>query len=55
MIATTLASLGILLAGYVKKGNYVLMAADLLLLALSAGVVVLSLKIFLKRDKALVA
>jgi len=55
MIATTLASLGILLAGYVKKGNYILMAADLLLLALSAGVVVLSLKTFVKRDKALVA
>ncbi len=55
MIATTLASLGILLAGYVRKGNYVLIAADLLLLALSAGVVVLSLKTFLRRDKALVA
>jgi carbon starvation protein len=55
MITTTLASLGILLAGYVRKGNYVLMAADLLLLALSAGVVVLSLKTFLRRDKALVA
>ena len=55
MITTTLASLGILLAGYVRKGNYVLMAADLLLLALSAGVVVLTLKTFLRRDKALVA
>ncbi|RPJ03369.1 MAG: carbon starvation protein A [Candidatus Aminicenantes bacterium] len=55
MIATTLVSLGILLTGYIKKGNYVLIAADLLLLALSAGVVVLSLKTFLKRDKALAA
>ena len=55
MVVTTLVSLGILLAGYIRKANYVLIAADLLLLALSAGVVVLSLKTFLKRDKALAA
>ncbi|MGZ5469744.1 MAG: carbon starvation CstA family protein, partial [Candidatus Aminicenantales bacterium] len=42
MVVTTLVSLGILLAGYIKKANYILIAADLLLLALSAGVVVLS-------------
>jgi len=49
MVATTLVSLGILLAGYIRKGNYILIAADLLLLALSVGVVVLSLKTFLKK------
>ena len=49
MVVTTLVSLGILLGGYIRKGNYILIAADLLLLALSAGVVVLALKTFLKR------
>jgi carbon starvation protein len=53
MIATTLVSLGILLSGYIQKGNYILIAADLLLLALSAGVVVLSVKIFVRRRGAL--
>ena len=53
MVVTTLVSLGILLAGYIRKANYILIAADLLLLALSAGVVALSLKTFLKRDNAL--
>ena len=52
MVVTTLVSLGILLAGYIRKANYILIAADLLLLALSAGVVALSLKTFLKRDWA---
>jgi len=49
MIATTLVSLGILLAGYVRKGNYILIAADLLLFGLSAGVIALFTKTFLKR------
>jgi carbon starvation protein len=53
MIATTLASLGILLSGYIKKGNYILIAADLLLFALSAGVVALSVKTFVRRRGAL--
>jgi len=52
MVATTLVSLGILLAGYVKKANYILIAADILLLALSAGVVMLSVKTFVKRQGA---
>jgi carbon starvation protein len=52
MVATTLVSLGILLAGYLRKANYVLVAADLLLLALSAGVIVLSLKTFLRKPAA---
>ena len=51
MVATTLVSLGILLAGYIRKGNYILIAADILLLALSAGVVALALKTFLRRDR----
>ena len=53
MVVTTLVSLGILLAGYIRKANYILIAADLLLLALSAGVVALSLKTFLRHDKGL--
>ena len=53
MIATTLVSLGILLSGYIRKGNYILIGADLLLFALSAGVVVLSVKIFVRRRGAL--
>jgi carbon starvation protein len=49
MVATTLVSLGILLVGYIRKGNTILIAADMLLLALSAGVVALSLKTFFKK------
>ncbi len=54
MIVTTLVSLGILLAGYVRTRNYILIGADALLFALSAGVVVLFLKTFLKRRGALI-
>jgi carbon starvation protein len=49
MIATTLVSLGILLAGYIRKGNYILIAADLLLFGLSAGVIALFTKTFLRK------
>jgi carbon starvation protein len=52
MVATTLVSLGILLTGYIRKANYILIAADLLLLGLSAGVIVLSVKTFLKKPGA---
>jgi len=48
MIVTTVASLLILLGSYYRSKNYVLMAADLLLLVLSAGVVRLVLKAFLR-------
>jgi carbon starvation protein len=48
MIVTTVASLLILLMNYFRSKNYLLMAADLLLLTLSAGVVWLVLKTFLK-------
>ncbi len=49
MVLTTLVSLGILLAGYIRKGNYILIAADALLFTLSAGVIALFLRTFLKR------
>jgi carbon starvation protein len=52
MVATTLVSLIILLVGYVRKGSYILLGADVLLLALSAGVVTLSVKTFLRRTPA---
>ncbi|OGD38797.1 MAG: carbon starvation protein CstA [Candidatus Aminicenantes bacterium RBG_19FT_COMBO_58_17] len=48
MIVTTVASLLILLSSYFRTKNYLLMAADVLLLILSAGVVWLVLKIFVK-------
>ncbi len=47
MFLTTLASLGILMAGYVRQGNFVLIAADLLLFLLSMGVLALFAKTFL--------
>jgi len=52
MIATTLASLGILLVNYINKRNYVLIVADVLLLFLSAGVIWLVLRTFLQPAKA---
>jgi carbon starvation protein len=48
MIATTIASLGILLVNYINKRNYVLIVADLLLFILSAGAIWLVLKTFLR-------
>jgi len=52
MIATTLASLGILMGEYIRKKSYVLVAADVLLFILAIGVVVLVLKTFLKKRTA---
>jgi carbon starvation protein len=52
MIATTLASLGILLREYIQKKSYILAAADVLLFILAIGVVVLVLKTFLKKRMA---
>ena len=49
MVVTTVVSLGILLAGYIRKGNTILIAADLLLFGLAAGVIVLFTKTFLKK------
>jgi carbon starvation protein len=52
MILTTVAALGMLLRQYVRKGNVVLAVAAVLLLMLSAGVVVLALKVFRKSKDA---
>ncbi len=50
MVATTMASLIILLRQYIKAGNYALIAADLVLMALSIGVVILSVRTLRKKD-----
>lgn len=55
MMATTVASLLILLRNYVQKGNYILICTDLVLLCLSFGVIVLSVKIFRKPARPAVA
>jgi carbon starvation protein len=54
MLLTTIASLVILLTNYIRTRNYALIAADLLLLVLSAGVVGLVAKLFrgLRREPA---
>jgi membrane protein DedA with SNARE-associated domain len=49
MIATTLASLGILLGESIRKKSDVLVAADILLFILALGVVALALKTFMKK------
>jgi len=49
MLLTTLASLAILLRGYIQSKNYILVAADAILFALSIGAVALFLKTFLRR------
>ena len=46
MILTTLASLIILLRGYLTRGNAILAATDILMLALAVGVIILALKTF---------
>jgi hypothetical protein len=48
MILTTVAALVILLAEYIRKGNYILAVTDVLLLMLSVGVAILSIRIFWK-------
>jgi carbon starvation protein len=48
MFMTTLASLGILMAGYIRERNYLLIGADLVLFVLSMGVVGLFIKTFLR-------
>ena len=49
MLATTLASLSILMASYIRQKNFILIAADILLLLLSVGVLWLVAKTFLGR------
>jgi len=50
MIITTITSLFILFAEYWSKKNYLLITADVLLLILSAGVVILVFRKFLKKE-----
>jgi carbon starvation protein len=50
MIVTTLASLGILLGSYIRKKNYILMTADILLFILAIGVAVLVVKRFTRKE-----
>ncbi|HPW18096.1 MAG TPA: carbon starvation CstA family protein [Candidatus Aminicenantes bacterium] len=51
MVVTTLVALGILLVNYIRDSRYLLIGADLLLLALAAGVVTLAVRTFLKRGR----
>jgi carbon starvation protein len=55
MVVTTLASLIILLRGYIAKGNYILIGADVLMLLLSVGVIILVAKTFFKPTSRLPA
>jgi carbon starvation protein len=48
MMATTIASLFILLSTYIKKSNYILMVTDIFLLILSIGVIILAARTFLR-------
>jgi carbon starvation protein len=49
MFLTTLASLSILLMGYIRRRNYVLITADLTLFLLSIGVIGLFVKMFVRK------
>jgi carbon starvation protein len=49
MFLTTLVSLSILLTSYIRKRNYVLIAADLTLFLLSIGVIGLFVKMFVRK------
>ena len=51
MVITTIASLAILMKTYIRTANYILMAADLLLFALTIGVMVLIARIFLGKRR----
>jgi len=55
MVLTTVAALITLLSQYIKTRNYVLAVADVLLLILSVGVVLLSLKIFTRKRAETIA
>jgi carbon starvation protein len=52
MIATTVASLIILLRGYVAQGNVILAVTDVLMMVLAAGVVALAVRTFFRRKPA---
>jgi carbon starvation protein len=51
MLVTTLASLGILFAQYLRQKNYILAAADVLLFGLAVGVVLLVGKSFTRKGR----
>ncbi|HPC83957.1 MAG TPA: carbon starvation CstA family protein [Thermoanaerobaculaceae bacterium] len=51
MIVTTIASLLILLRGYIAQRNYILATTDVLMLVLAAGVVALAVKTFARRSQ----
>jgi carbon starvation protein len=51
MVITTIASLAILMKTYIRTTNYILMATDLLLFALTIGVMVLIARIFLVKRR----
>jgi len=51
MLVTTLASLIILLGNYRRAHNYTLMTADIILMILAAGFILLVFKIFFRRQK----
>ena len=55
MLATTITALVILFWGYVEKSNYILIVVDAFLFLLSLGVVVLAAKIFLSKNKRVIA
>jgi carbon starvation protein len=52
MIATTIASLFILLRGYIAQRNVILAVTDILMMVLAAGVVALAVRTFLRRTPA---
>jgi len=55
MLATTIASLIILLGNYRRSHNYTLMTADIVLMILAVGVIYLVLKTFFRRKKPEIA
>lgn len=52
MVATTVASLIILLRGYIAQRNYILATTDVLMLVLAGGVVALAVRTFARRSRA---
>ncbi len=52
MIVTTMASLVVLLRTYLDTGRYLLVATDILMMALSVGVIALVVKTFFRRQAA---
>jgi carbon starvation protein len=54
MMATTLASLFILFKSYIKKNNYILMTTDVLMFILALGILILVVRLFLGKKKAIV-